>query len=87
VTLEAPAEVIERLDLDNPMRRVLVLTDPEGAPVAAVEVAETWPGQTGWSFVAGPVRRLAEPEHGVFRRLRCTPAEVRETLPGAGCWG
>ncbi|MQA27519.1 MAG: adenylyl-sulfate kinase [Micromonosporaceae bacterium] len=87
VTLEVPAEVTERFDMSNPMRRVLVLTDPEGAPVAAVEVAETWPADTGWSYVSGPVRRLAEPEHGVFRRLRCTPAEVRETLPSGRVLG
>ncbi|MGH3656816.1 MAG: adenylyl-sulfate kinase, partial [Micromonosporaceae bacterium] len=81
VTLEVPTEVAERLDMDSPRQRVLVLTDPEGAPVAAVEVTETWPTGSGWNAVAGPVRRLAEPVHGVFRRLRATPAEVRETLP------
>jgi sulfate adenylyltransferase len=81
VTLEVPVEVAERLDLSNPLRRVLVLTDPEGAPVAAVEAAETWQTVPGWSGLAGPVRRLAEPAHGVFRRLRATPAQVREKLP------
>ncbi|MGH3716116.1 MAG: adenylyl-sulfate kinase [Micromonosporaceae bacterium] len=81
ITLEAPVEITERLDSDNPRARVLVLTDPEGAPVAAVEVVESWQTRPGWSAVAGPVRRLAEPVHGVFRRLRATPEEVRETLP------
>ena len=81
VSLEVPAEVAERLDVANPRSRVLVLTDPEGAPVAAVEAVETWDAATGWTAVAGPVRRLAEPVHGVFRRLRATPEEVRDTLP------
>jgi sulfate adenylyltransferase len=81
ITLEVPVEVAERLDLSNPLRRVLVLTDPEGAPVAAVEAAETWQTGPGWNGIAGPVRRLAEPAHGVFRRLRATPAQVREKLP------
>jgi sulfate adenylyltransferase len=81
ITLEAPVEVVERLDLSNPLLRVLVLTDPEGAPVAAVEAAETWQSAPGWNGLAGPVRRLAEPAHGVFRRLRATPARVREKLP------
>ncbi|MGH3738117.1 MAG: adenylyl-sulfate kinase [Micromonosporaceae bacterium] len=81
ITLEVPAELTERLDVANPRERVLVLTDPEGAPVAAIEVTEAWQSRTGWSGVAGPVRRLAEPVHGVFRRLRATPEEVRETLP------
>src|SRR5688572_27821053 len=37
VTLEVPEQLIGQLDLANPMRRVLVLTDPEGAPVAALD--------------------------------------------------
>src|SRR2546429_4188829 len=34
VTLEVPVEVVAALDPGNPLRRVLVLTDPEGAPMA-----------------------------------------------------
>src|SRR3954452_23966860 len=37
VTLEVPRAIADRLDIANPMRRVLVLTDPEGAPIAALE--------------------------------------------------
>src|ERR671932_623310 len=36
VTLEVPQTLIEQLDTANPMRRVLVLTDTEGAPMAAL---------------------------------------------------
>src|SRR5215216_1248782 len=42
VTLEAPEDVVRALEPDNALRRVLVLTDPEGAPVAAVDVRATW---------------------------------------------
>jgi sulfate adenylyltransferase len=45
VTLEVPAEVVERLDPATAVRRILVLTDPEGAPAAAVEAVETTPVQ------------------------------------------
>jgi len=37
VTLEIPAPIAERLDPGNPLKRVLVLTDQESAPVAAIE--------------------------------------------------
>ena len=82
ITLEVPGEITQRLNTAQPRQRVLVLTDPEGAPVAAVEVTEAWPsGTEGYHYVAGPVRRLAEPAHGVFRRLRASCEEVRATLP------
>src|ERR1700733_1567147 len=47
VTLEIPAEAAERLDLDDPVHRTVVLTDPEGAPVAAIEVTDAWPTVEG----------------------------------------
>ncbi|MGA8114466.1 MAG: adenylyl-sulfate kinase, partial [Actinocatenispora sp.] len=70
VTLAVPAEVAERLDPGTEGRRLLVLTDPEGAPVAAVEAAELTEVRGGWFRVAGPVRQVSAPEHGAFRRLR-----------------
>lgn len=75
VTLEVPDEVAAR----GP----LTLTDPEGAPLAAMEVTETWPGGPGRQFVAGPVSRLATPMYGAFHRLHRTPAQVRHELAGA----
>jgi len=47
----------------------LVLADPEGTPLALLEVA------------TGKVRRLRSPEHGAARRARRTPAAVRAALP------
>jgi sulfate adenylyltransferase len=81
VTLEVPRELADGLDLDNPVRRALVLTDTEGAPVAAVDVTEAWPTREGMSGVAGAVRRVGDGGHGPFRRLRRTPAEVKSLLP------
>ncbi len=81
VTLVVPAEVAERLDPGHPIRRMLVLSDPEGAPVAAVEAVQLTEARTGWFRVAGPVRQVGAPEHGAFRRLRYGPAEVRKSLP------
>jgi sulfate adenylyltransferase len=81
VTLVVPVEVAERLDPGQPVRRLLILTDPEGAPVAAVEAMELTEVRAGWFRVGGPVRRVGAPEHGAFRRLRRTPDEVRAGLP------
>jgi sulfate adenylyltransferase len=81
VTLEVPDDVVAGLDAGNPLRRVLVLTDPEGAPVAAVDAVDIWRARDGWSGVGGPVRQIGDGGHGPFRRLRRTPEEVRALLP------
>src|SRR5688572_6628887 len=72
VTLEVPQQLIGQLDLANPMRRVLVITDAEGAPVAALDTVDTWASQEGMSGVAGRVRRIGEGRHGPFRGLHRT---------------
>ncbi len=81
VTLEVPTDLVSTLDVQDPMRRVLVLSDQEGAPVAAIDAVETWPTRDGRSGVAGPVRRMGDGGHGPFRRLRRTPEEVTSLLP------
>ena len=81
VTLEVPQTLIEQLDLGNPVKRVLVLTDLEGAPIAALDASDAWPSSDGLSGIAGRVRRIGDGGHGAFRRLRRTPAEVRGVLP------
>ena len=72
----------------------LILTDPEGVPLAVLRVAEAWqspgelpdplrdPATAGW-HVAGPVTPLRAPEHGSFRGLRLPPEAVRAELGGA----
>jgi sulfate adenylyltransferase len=81
VTLEIPQEMAEGLDLNDPLRRTVVLTDPEGAPVAAIEATDAWPTTDGRSAVGGPVTGMGEASQGPFQRLRRTPEEVRALLP------
>jgi sulfate adenylyltransferase len=60
----------------------LVLQDPEGSPLAVVEITERTgvdgPGDA--IRLAGPVTALRDPEHGPFRALRRRPADVRAEL-------
>jgi sulfate adenylyltransferase len=81
VTLEVPQTLIDQLDIADPIRRVLVLTDVEGAPIAALDTSDAWPTQDGLAGVSGRVRRIGDGRHGPFRRLRRTPAEVRGVVP------
>lgn len=81
VTLEAPNELVDGLDMRNPLHRAILLTDAEGAPVAAVDVTEVWPTRPGMTGVAGPVRRVGDGLRGPFLRLRRPPGEIRPLLP------
>lgn len=81
VTLEAPADLVGALDPAKPAHRTLVLTDPAGAPMAAVDVTDVWPTRDGWCGVGGPVRRIGDGASGPFREMRRTPEEVRALLP------
>jgi sulfate adenylyltransferase len=81
VTLEVPAELAATLDIADPHKRAIVLSDPEGAPVAAIEVADVWPTSPRGYGIGGTVRRLGDGGHGPFQRLRRTPEEVRTLLP------
>ena len=81
VTLEVPGELAELLVLDDPLHRTIILTDPEGAPVAALEVSDVWPTGERAHGVGGAVRRIGDGGHGPFQRLRRTPEEVRALLP------
>ena len=57
----------------------LVLQDQEGSPLAVVSITERAPAHAAGAMlrIAGPVTALRAPEHGPFRALRATPAEVR----------
>jgi sulfate adenylyltransferase len=66
----------------------LVLTDPEGSPLAVVEITERQIIGQGAGLgdevrIAGPVTALRVPEHGPFRGLRRRPADVRAQFGGA----
>lgn len=74
----------------------VVLADPEGAPLAVLEIAErselpaaspVHPGQVeddGLVRLGGRVFGSREIEHGPFRRLMRTPAQIRAQLAEAG---
>ncbi|WP_433828439.1 adenylyl-sulfate kinase [Actinoplanes sp. CA-015351] len=81
VTLEIPGELAQTLDPGDPRRRTVVLTDPEGAPVAAIEVSDAWQTGVNRFGVGGQVRRMGDGGHGPFQRLRRTPEEVIALLP------
>ncbi|GAB3953755.1 hypothetical protein GCM10027614_59660 [Micromonospora vulcania] len=87
VTLQLPSALAQGFDPRDPARRALVLTDGEGAPVAALNVADVWPIRDGVAGVGGQVRRLGDGGRGPFQRLRRSPEEVRALLPRAGCSG
>src|SRR5690242_3843047 len=78
VTLEVPDDVVAQLDAH---RHTLLLTDPEGAPVAAIDAVDVWPTRSGWHGVGGPVRRVGDGGNGPFRRLRRGPEDVKPLLP------
>ena len=82
VALDVPAELVPSSDR-------LPLADPEGTPVAVLQIAERTPvaspagdGSMAPELVrlAGPVAANRELEHGAFRRLMLTPAETRQQL-------
>ncbi|WP_203802737.1 adenylyl-sulfate kinase [Paractinoplanes tereljensis] len=81
VTLDVPSELVNGLELDDPLHRTIILTDPEGAPVAALEVSDAWSTGERTYGVGGTVRRMGDGGHGPFQRLRRTPAEVKVLLP------
>jgi sulfate adenylyltransferase len=81
LTLEAPTSLLESIDLENPLRRAVIVADGEGAPVAAVDVVDAWQTRDGMSGIGGPIRRIGEPTRGEFKALRRTPEEVRKQLP------
>src|ERR1700733_5737404 len=87
ITLDVPAGAVP------PEADRLILTDPEGAPIAVLQITErpplgapAAPGAVGGTRaglvrLAGPVSPLGATEHGRFRQLRKTPAQVRAELP------
>ncbi len=74
VTLAVPKELTDH--------ERIVLQDPEGVPLAVLQVVERWqdPTTNAWQL-AGPLEALRAPAHGPFHRLRRRPDEVE---PGAG---
>jgi sulfate adenylyltransferase len=61
-----------------------VLTDPEGSPLAVLEITGRVPADSESSayHLSGPVTALRAPEYGTFRSMRRLPADVRAELDG-----
>lgn len=89
-----PAQVTLTVPEDLAKEERLILTDPEGMPLAVLTATETWQDPAppegsaeagaaapGWRM-AGPVTPLRSPEHGPFRALRRPPEDVRSELAG-----
>ena len=80
VTLDVPSHAIAP-DADRVM-----LQDPEGTPLAVLDVTgrslstAAAPGGDDLIRLEGRVTAHREPEHGPFRRLQLSPAEVRAQL-------
>ena len=87
VTLDVPREAVPGA------ARHVVLADPEGTPLALLEIAgrsEVLAARHGrhaegaWlTRLGGPVTGLREPEHGPFRRLMLRPAQARAAFGDA----
>jgi sulfate adenylyltransferase len=93
VALDVPAHLVSpsgaQADEHGTGADRLALADPEGTPVAMLDMTERTPlrtpatdGAAGPELVrlAGPVIANRELEHGPFRRLMLTPAETRAKL-------
>jgi sulfate adenylyltransferase len=86
VTLQVPSAVAAAAQTVG----ALELVDPEGVPLAKVEVKSTYDAGD-LVGIEGPVTPLAHNEFGAFRRLYLSPAQVKEqyaeqalTVPVAG---
>jgi sulfate adenylyltransferase len=81
VTLTVPASAVPASTVPGEAGH-LVLQDPEGSPLAVVEITEraAADAEGGTVRLAGPVTALRAPEHGPFRALRRRPADVRAEL-------
>jgi sulfate adenylyltransferase len=77
VTFEVPASAIK------PDAARLLLQDPEGTPLAVLEITDRIPAVPDLVRLGGPVTAYRPAEHGPFRHLRRSPAEVRDEFGGA----
>ncbi|XVQ12537.1 adenylyl-sulfate kinase [Spirillospora sp. CA-255316] len=73
-----PVPVTLSVPKDLTAHERVVLQDPEGVPLAVLDVAEAWqdPTSQGWRL-AGTLEALRAPAHGPFHRLRRRPDEIQ----------
>jgi sulfate adenylyltransferase len=77
VTIEVLASAIK------PDASRLLLQDPEGTPLAVLDIRDRTFTAPDRVRLGGPVTGYRPPEHGPFRHLRRSPAEVRDELAGS----
>jgi len=81
---ERPWPVLVTLELPDELAGgEVILTDPEGAPLARLQVTEATPAGPGRRLVAGPLTPLATPAYGAFRRLHRRSVDVAAELAGS----
>ncbi|MEO5873747.1 MAG: adenylyl-sulfate kinase [Streptosporangiaceae bacterium] len=71
-----PAPVLLRVPARLAEEKRLVLQDPEGVPLALLDVTEVWGADETGVRLAGPLTALRAPAFGAFHRLRRRPAEI-----------
>ncbi|MGO9217746.1 MAG: adenylyl-sulfate kinase [Streptosporangiaceae bacterium] len=76
VTFEIPASAIK------PDAARLLLQDPEGTPLAVLDITDRTPALPDLVRLGGPVTGYRPAEHGPFRHLRRLPAEVAAEFAG-----
>jgi sulfate adenylyltransferase len=76
VTFEIPASAIK------PDATRLLLQDPEGTPLAVLDITDRTPALPDLVRLGGPVTGYRPAEHGPFRHLRRLPAEVAAEFAG-----
>ena len=76
VTFEVPASAIK------PDATRLLLQDPEGTPLAVLDITDRTPVRPDLIQLGGPVTGYRPAEHGPFRHLRRLPAEVAAEFGG-----
>jgi sulfate adenylyltransferase len=77
VTLDVRAQAVP----DGVAR--IMLGDPEGTPLAALDITERTPVADGLVRLAGPVTKNRPAEHGSFRRLMISPEQARAEFGGS----
>jgi sulfate adenylyltransferase len=77
-----PATLEVAADAVGPDAGQVLLADPEGTPLAVLDITERaeLPGRPGTVALAGPVTANRTPEHGSFRRLMISPRQARAEL-------
>jgi sulfate adenylyltransferase len=76
-----PAPVLLAVPAALAGEKRLLLQDPEGVPLAVLDVTEAWGADGSRVRLAGPLTALRAPAFGPFHRLRRRPEEIQVEGP------